>query len=58
MSRYVVQITERWDFEIEADSEAEAKAEAEGLREFGLNKWANPGDPTVYDVGTKVVKAR
>ncbi len=54
MTAYLVQIKERWDYEVEADSEAEAKAEAEGLRSRGLNVWHNPGEPDLYDLGTKV----
>jgi hypothetical protein len=54
MTTYVVRIKERWDFEVEADSEAEAKAAAEELRSFGLRTWDNPGDPKLYDLGTKV----
>jgi hypothetical protein len=56
MATYVVQIKERWDFEVEADSEAEAKAEAEELRSFGLKVWDNPGDPKLYDLGIKVTR--
>ena len=54
MTAYLVQIKERWDYEVEADSEAEAKAQAEGLRSRGLNVWHNPGEPDLYDLGTKV----
>jgi hypothetical protein len=57
MTTYIVQIKERWDFEVEADSEAEAKAEAEALREFGLGVWDNPGDPKLYDLGIEVAVA-
>jgi len=39
MTAYLVQIKERWDYEVEADSEAEAKAEAEGLRQFGMDSF-------------------
>ena len=54
MTTYLVQIKERWDYEVEADSEAEAKEQAEELRSFGLKVWDNPGDPALYDLGTKV----
>jgi len=54
MTIYLVKIRERWDYEIEADSEAEAKEQAVQLRSQGLNVWHNPGDPKVYDLGTKV----
>ena len=54
MATYLVQIKERWDYEVEADSEAEAKEHAEELRSFGLRVWDNPGDPALYDLGTKV----
>ena len=54
MTVYLVKIRERWDYEVEADSEAEAKEEAHDLRSFGLKEWNNPGDPKLYDLGTKV----
>ena len=54
MTTYLVQIKERWDYEVEADSEAEAKEEATELRSFGLKAWDNPGEPKLYDLGTKV----
>ena len=54
MTTYIVKIKERWDFEVEADSEAEAKEQATDLRSFGLRNWNNPGDPKLYDLGTKV----
>ena len=54
MTTYTVQISERWDYQIEADSEAEAKEQAVELRSFGLNVWDNPGNPHVFDLGTKV----
>ena len=54
MTTYLVQIKERWDYEVEADSEAEAKERAEELRSHGLKVWDNPGDPDLYDLGTKV----
>jgi len=57
MTTYLVQIKERWDYEVEADSEAEAKEQATELRSFGLRSWDNPGDPKLYDLGTKVVAA-
>ena len=53
MATYIVQIKERWDYEIEADSEAEAKEEATELRSFGLKALDNPGEPKLYDLGTK-----
>jgi hypothetical protein len=56
VSTYLVQIKERWDYEIEADSEAEAKEEATELRSFGLRTWDNPGDPKLYDLGTKATR--
>ena len=58
MATYLVQIKERWDYEIEADSEAEAKEQATELRSFGLNVWDNPGDPKLYDLGTTVKSVR
>ena len=54
MTIYLVKIRERWDYEIEADSEAEAVEQATELRSCGLRTWDNPGDPKVYDLGTKV----
>ena len=57
MTTYLVQIKERWDYEVEADSAAKAKAQATELRSFGLRSWDNPGDPKLYDLGTKVVTA-
>ena len=54
MTTYLVQIKERWDYEVEADSAAEAKERAEELRSHGLRVWDNPGDPDLYDLGTKV----
>jgi len=54
MSTYIVQIKERWDYEVEADSEADAKERATELRSFGLRSWDNPGDPALYDLGTTV----
>ena len=56
MNTYLVQIKERWDYEIEADSEDEAKEEATELRSFGLRTWDNPGEPKLYDLGTKVTR--
>ena len=53
---YKVQISERWDYEVEANSEAEAKQQATELREVGLGQWANPHAKAVYDLGTKVIK--
>lgn len=57
MATYVVQIKERWDYEVEADSEADAKEQATELRSFGLRAWDNPGEPKLYDLGTKVSRA-
>ena len=57
MATYIVQIKERWDYEVEADSEADAKEQATELRSFGLRTWDNPGDPKLYDLGTKVSRA-
>ena len=54
MNTYLVQIKERWDYEIEADSAAEAKEEATALRSFGLKAWDNPGDPKLYALGIEV----
>lgn len=54
MTTYIVQISERWDYEVEADSEAEAKEHAEGLREFGINTFGAQHAEAVYDLGTKV----
>ena len=53
MTTYLVQIKERWDYKVEADSEAEAQEQATELRSFGLKNWNNPGDPQLYDLGTK-----
>ena len=53
MTTYLVQSKVRWDYKGEADSEAEAKEQAEELRSFGLKNWNNPGDPQLYDLGTK-----
>ena len=41
MELYKVQISERWDYEVEANSEAEAKQQATELRDVGLGQWAN-----------------
>jgi hypothetical protein len=51
VSQYTVQITERWDYVVEADTVGDAQRQAEALRKRGLNVWHNPGDPTVYDLG-------
>ena len=58
MAKFIVHITERWDYEIEADSEAKAKEKATELRSFGLNVWDNPGAPKLYDLGTTVKSVR
>jgi len=57
MTTYTVQISERWDYEVEADSEAEARAEAEALREFGIDSFGAKHAKAVYDLGTKVAVA-
>ena len=58
MELYYVQISERWDYEVEANSAAEAKQQATKLREVGLGYWANHHAKDVYDLGTKVIKIR
>ena len=57
MATYLVQIKERWDYEVEADCEAEAKAEAEALREFGIDSFGAKHAKAVYDLGIKVAAA-
>ena len=53
MSTYIVQIKERWDYEVEADSEADAREQAEELRRFGIDAFG-AHHATVYDLGTTV----
>ena len=48
MSTYTVQITERWDYVVEADSVGDAQRQAEALRERGLNVWHNPVTISAY----------
>ena len=55
MTTYLVQIKERWDYEVEADSEVEAKAEAEELRQFGMDSFGAKHATAIYDLGTKVI---
>lgn len=47
MSTYTVQITERWDYVVEADSVGDAQRQAEALRERGL-VWHNPVTISAY----------
>ena len=54
MTTYLVQIKERWDYRVEADSEAEAREEAEALRQFGLDSFGAQHATAIYDLGTKV----
>jgi len=54
LTTYLVQIKERWDYEVEADSEAEAKAEAEELRQFGMDSFGAKHATAIYDLGTRV----
>ena len=54
MTTYLVQIKERWDYEVEADSEAEAKEHAEELRQFGMDSFGAKHATAIYDLGTKV----
>ena len=54
MATYLVQIKERWDYEVEADSEAEAQEEAEALRQFGMDSFGAKHAKAIYDLGTKV----
>ena len=56
MATYVVQISERWDYEVEADSEAAAKEKAEALRQFGINSFGAKHAEAVYDLGIKVTR--
>ncbi|MCP4792460.1 MAG: hypothetical protein GY882_03920 [Actinomycetia bacterium] len=55
MSTYTVQITERWDYVVEADSKAEAKEQAEALRHFGIDTFGAQHAEAIYDLGTKVI---
>ena len=55
---YVVQIKERWDYEVEAYSEAEAKQQATELREMGLNFFGATHAKAVYDLGTTVMEMK
>lgn len=55
MHKYRVQIKERWDYLIEANSEAAAAKEAEALREFGIDSFGAKHAEAVYDLGTKVL---
>jgi len=57
MTTYIVKISERWDYEVEADSKAEARAEAEALREFGIDSFGSKHAKAVYDLGTTVSQA-
>jgi hypothetical protein len=54
MTTYLVQIKERWDYKVEADSEAEAREEAEALRQFGMDSFGAKHAYCIYDLGTKV----
>ena len=59
MSTYIVQIKERWDYEVEADSEAQALEQAEELRRFGMDSFGAKHAKAIYDLGTTVtVRAR
>ena len=55
MNKYRVQIKERWDYLIEANSEAAAAEKAEALREFGIDSFGAKHAEGVYDLGTKVL---
>ena len=56
MTTYLVQITERWDYEVEADSESAAAQEAATLRDFGIDAFGAKHAEAVYDLGTKVIR--
>ena len=55
MNKYRVQIKERWDYLIEANSEAAAAQEAATLRDFGIDSFGAKHAEGVYDLGTKVL---
>jgi hypothetical protein len=55
MHKYRVQISERWDYLIEANSEAAAAEEAGALRDFGIDSFGAKHAEAVYDLGTKVL---
>ena len=57
MTTYLVQIKERWDYEVEADSEAAAKKKAEALRQFGIDSFGAKHAEAIYDLGTKGSRA-
>ena len=54
MTTYLVQITERWDYKVEANSESAAAQEAATLRDFGIDSFGAKHAEAVYDLGTKV----
>jgi hypothetical protein len=54
MTTYLVQIKERWDYEVEAASESAAAQEAATLRDFGIDAFGAKHAVAVYDLGTKV----
>jgi hypothetical protein len=54
MNTYRVQITERWDYKVEANSKAAAAQEAATLRDFGIDSFGAKHAEAVYDLGTVV----